>query len=107
MKNRSKDIYKRVCSILEKARSNVARAIHSEMVFAYWHIGREIVEEEQRGRSRAEYGKRLLEKLASQLSEVFGKGFDESNLRNIRAFYLTYPKCDALRHELSWTHFPV
>ena len=102
-----KNIYGRICSILENARGNVARAINSEMVVAYWNIGQVIVEEEQKGESRAEYGKKLLVTLAERLSDDFGKGFDESNLRNIRAFYLTYPKCDALRHELSWTHYRI
>jgi predicted nuclease of restriction endonuclease-like (RecB) superfamily len=101
------DVYARICSILENARRNVARAINSEMVVSYWHIGREIVEEEQKGKSRAQYGKKLLETLAERLSESFGKGFDESNLRNIRSFYLAYPKCDAVRHELSWTHYRI
>ena len=104
---KSRDVYRRIYSILENARKNVARAINFEMVVAYWHIGREIIEEEQRGKSRAEYGKKLLKTLAGRLSGSFGKGFDESNLRNIRAFYLTYPKCDALRHELSWTHYRI
>lgn len=74
---------------------------------AYWHVGREIVEEEQKGKSRAGYGKRVIENLARRLSEEFGKGFDESNLRNIRFFYLTYPECDAVRHELSLTHYRI
>jgi predicted nuclease of restriction endonuclease-like (RecB) superfamily len=77
------------------------------MVAAYWHIGKEIVEEEQRGRSRADYGESILNKLSEKLTAEFGKGFDESNLRNIRHFYLAYPKCDALRHELSWTHYRI
>ncbi len=77
------------------------------MVVAYWHIGREIVEEEQIGKSRAGYGEAILKKLSEKLTADFGKGFDESNLRNIRHFYLTYPKCDALRHELSWTHYRI
>lgn len=83
---KSPDVYSRICSILENARGNVARVINSEMVVAYWHIGREIVEEEQRGKSRADYGKKLLEGLAGRLSDGFGKGFDVSNLWNMRQF---------------------
>lgn len=100
-------IYDRVRKIIENARNNIARAVNTEMVAAYWHIGREIVEEEQKGKSRAEYGSRLLASLSEHLSDEFGRGFDESNLRNIRAFFLVYPKRDALRHELSWTHYRI
>jgi len=101
----NQNLYARVTKILENARLNAARAVNAEMVKAYWMIGREIVLEEQKGEARAGYGKALLKKLAAKLSSSFGKGFDESNLRNIRSFYLTYPKCDALRHELGWTHY--
>ncbi len=75
------------------------------MVGAYWEIGREIVEEEQRGQARASYGNSLLESLSQSLSQEFGKGFDISNLRNMRQFYLSFPIQDALRPELSWTHY--
>lgn len=104
---KSVDIYNRIRRIIESARSNIARTINFEMVRAYWLIGKEIVEEEQKGKNRAGYGKKLLENLAKKLTSDFGQGFDESNLRNIRQFYLIYPKCDALRHELSWTHYRI
>ena len=104
---RSLKVYNRIRKIIEAARANIARTINSEMVMAYWQIGREIVEEEQKGSARAKYGQQLLKDLSARLSEDFGKGFDASNLRNIRSFYLTYPICDALRHELSWTHYRI
>lgn len=100
-------LYTRVREILEQARSRVARAINTEMVKAYWLIGREIVLEEQKGRSRAEYGKKLLEDLAKRLSVDFGKGFDDSNLWHMRKFYQRYPILDAVRRELSWTHYRI
>jgi predicted nuclease of restriction endonuclease-like (RecB) superfamily len=75
------------------------------MVDAYWEVGRVIVEDEQAGKQRASYGKRVLEGLAERLQAEFGKGYDQSNLRNMRAFFVTYPIRDALRHELSWTHY--
>jgi predicted nuclease of restriction endonuclease-like (RecB) superfamily len=75
------------------------------MVVAYWEVGRVIVEEEQRGAARAEYGKQLIEGLSARLTTEFGRGFDRSNLWNMRAFYLSFPKLDALRRELSWTHY--
>lgn len=99
--------YERIRKIIENARSNIVRAVNTEMVIAYWHIGREIVEEEQRGKSRANYGEAVLNRLSEKLTAEFGKGFDESNLRNIRSFYLIYPKRDVLRHELSWTHYRI
>jgi len=68
-------------------------------------LGRHIVEFEQGGAARAAYGKRLLPELAKALTAEFGKGFDASNLRYMRLFYQAFPKCDALRHELSWTHY--
>lgn len=105
--SKTRGIYERIRKIIEDARGNIVRAVNTEMVAAYWQIGREIVEGEQSGRARAEYGKKLLEKLSKRLSDDFGKGFDESNLRNIRCFYLCYPKCDALRHGLSWTHYRI
>ena len=60
------------------------------MATAYWHIGREIVEEEQRGRGRADYGSALIKDLSMRLGSEFGRGFSEANLRLIRQFYLTY-----------------
>lgn len=103
----SQSFYERVRKIIEYARENIARAINTEMVIAYWQIGKVIVEEEQRGKSRAGYGEEILRKISFKLTTDFGKGFDESNLRNIRYFYLCYPKRDALRHELSWTHYRI
>ena len=103
----SEEIYGRIRKIIENARGNIARAINTEMVVAYWHIGKEIVEGEQRGKSRAEYGQKLLETLSKKLTDEFGKGFDVSNLWNMRRFYQTFPILDALRRELSWTHYRI
>lgn len=103
----SKNIYSRIHHIIENARGNIMRAVNSEMVQAYWLIGKEIVEEEQKGKGRAEYGKKLLENLAVNLKADFGEGFDDSNLRYIRKFYLVYPIRDAVRHELTWTHYRI
>ena len=97
--------YQNIRDILEEARSTAYRSVNFAMVQAYWQIGRIIVEEEQKGKERAEYGKGLLKELSKRLIRDYGRGFDESNLRNMRMFYLTFPKCDALCHELSWTHY--
>ncbi|RFC40952.1 MAG: putative nuclease of restriction endonuclease-like (RecB) superfamily, DUF1016 family [Candidatus Nitrotoga sp. CP45] len=94
-------------NILEQARSKARSAVNAAMVEAYWLIGRRIVEEEQRGQHKAEYGARLLENLSRELSESFGKGFSYANLRNFRQFYLTYPDqaiCYTVCSKLSWSH---
>lgn len=91
--------------ILEEARSNAYRAVNSAMVKTYWQIGKIIVEKEQKGKAKADYGKALLKKLSKRFSKEYKHGFDESNLRYIRLFYLTFPNCDALCGELSWTHY--
>ena len=83
-------LFERVVTILEQARTNVVRTVNSQMVIAYWLIGCEIVEEEQQGQGRAEYGARLIEKLSRQLTERYGKGFSVPNLKNFRKFYVTY-----------------
>jgi hypothetical protein len=73
------------------------------MVQTYWQVGRLIVEDEQQGSERAAYGKQVLKQLSSALTAEFGKGFDSSILRNMRSFYLIFPKYDAVRHNLSYT----
>jgi predicted nuclease of restriction endonuclease-like (RecB) superfamily len=83
----------------------VQQAVNSAMVQCYWEIGRLIVEHEQHGQTRAAYGKQQLQALSEQLTAEFGKGFDATNLRNMRGFYLCFPNCDAVRHKLSWTHY--
>ncbi len=103
----STGLYNRIRRIIESARGNVMRSVNFEMVQAYWLIGREIVIEEQKGKTRAEYGSRILRQLSVRLTTDFGAGFDESNLRNMRQFFLMYPKRDALRHELSWTQYRI
>jgi predicted nuclease of restriction endonuclease-like (RecB) superfamily len=95
----------RITGIIETARSRVKSVVDHEMVRAYWEIGREIVEDEQKGKERAGYGEYLLKNLSSVLSTRYGKGFDYSNLKNMRQFYQTYPIGDALRSQLSWTHY--
>lgn len=98
-------VYHQIRDILTQARSRAYHAVNDAMVQAYWNIGRIIVEEEQNGEQRAEYGKRLIQDLSGKLSAESGKGFDKSNLWNMRAFYLAYPILDAVRRELSWTHY--
>jgi hypothetical protein len=78
---------------------------NSALLETYWHIGKIIVEDEQKGEVKAQYGKATLKNLANQLTLEFGKGFDDSNLPNMRSFYMAFPIRDTLRHELSWSHY--
>jgi predicted nuclease of restriction endonuclease-like (RecB) superfamily len=91
--------------LIRQARRKVLRAVDTIQVQTCWQIGRHIVEFEQEGARRAGYGKQLLSTLATALTAEFGKGFDASNLRYMRLFYQAFPIRDALRHELSWTHY--
>ena len=98
-------LYETIRSILHKAQQNAYRAVHLHMVHAYWETGRLIVEEEQSGKPKADYGSYLLKRLAEKMTIDFGKNFDERELRKIRQLYLCFPIRDALRPELSWTHY--
>jgi predicted nuclease of restriction endonuclease-like (RecB) superfamily len=92
----------RVVSILEQARTNVARAVNSNMVIAYWLIGREIVEALQSGEDRAEYGQSLLNDLSEQLGNRYGPGFSITNLRYFRLFYQAFSDREpAIHHSAS------
>jgi len=94
-------------NILAQARGKARAAVNSAMVEAYWLIGRRIVEEEQEGENRAEYGKRLIEDLSTALTADFGRGFSYANLYNCRQFYLKFPEQEILStlcRELSWSH---
>jgi len=97
--------YREIREILNEARANAYRAVNTAMVHAYWHIGRVIVDVEQRGQERAGYGQGLLRALAVRLTAEFGRGFDERNLLFCRTFHLRFPIPNALRSELSWTHY--
>jgi len=92
-------------TIILQARQQALRAVDVIQVRTCWLVGRHLVEFEQDGASRAAYGRGLLAAISAQLTSEFGKGFDASNLRYMRLFYQVFPNCDALRHELSWTHY--
>ena len=123
-------LYNEIRSVLEEARSSAYRAVNFAMVQAYWQVGYLIVEHEQEGKERAEYGKAVLKEISMRLAGEFGKGFDVTNLRKMRQFYLMFSKRDAVslkfgesnrdamrldsgavkkdsavRSELTWTHY--
>lgn len=98
-------IINEIRQILQSARENVARAVNNELLFAYWNIGKIIVDNEQAGSEKAEYGKQLLKSLSKELTRELGKGFSRSNLQNMRLLYLNYPICQSLSGKLSFTHY--
>ena len=85
-----------IAELLHSARLKVVRTVNQTMVYTYFEIGRMIVEEEQNGKNRAEYGKQLLKNLSIHLTEQFGKGFSVRNLELIKKFYFVYSKSQTL-----------
>lgn len=90
---------------IELARQNAVKAVNTELVKANWEIGRHIVEYEQHGQERAEYGSDMLARLSKDLKQRYGKGFGRRNILDMRRFYLVYQKWQAVPAKLSWTHF--
>lgn len=100
-------LYSDVCTIIEHGRQQAYTAINQSMIETYWHIGRRIVEEEQNGERRAEYGEHIIEKLSKQLSLRYGKGFSSRYLRSFRKFYLVTENYEIWKSRfpnLTWTH---
>jgi predicted nuclease of restriction endonuclease-like (RecB) superfamily len=93
--------------LLIHSRQQLQQTVNTAMVQTYWQIGRLIVEDEQKGESRAEYGLQQLEYLAEKLQSEFGKGFNARNLRNMRQFYLYYPIWHSVSAKLTWTHYRI
>ena len=87
-----------------QGRVRAVQAVNAHLIETYWQVGRHIVEFEQAGQVRAEYGKALIQNLAADLGLRHGKGFSRSNLIRFRQFYLVYPKSATLSHQLSWSH---
>jgi len=85
-------LYNEIRAVLNEARSRARQAVNSEMVACYWQIGRLIVNDEQKGAARADYGREIIRELSARLTAEFGAGFDKSNLWNMRAFFLATRK---------------
>lgn len=103
--NKYHELVEHISETYTKGRNNAAIAVNQYLVDTYWNIGQYIVEFEQEGNLRAEYGKGLLQKLSKDLSLTLGKGFSLSNLIRMRQFYSAYPIYAELPHKLSWTHW--
>ena len=99
------NFYTQIKTILQSARDRAYTQVNFIMVEAYWHIGQQIVEEEQKGEDRAKYGSYLIKELSLKLTQEFGKGFTQQNLRNMRQFYNCFPIRSTLCSELSWSHY--
>ncbi|HRM35899.1 MAG TPA: PDDEXK nuclease domain-containing protein [Aliarcobacter cryaerophilus] len=107
MKLTNNNIYQEIKELLYSAKNRVYQTINTTMTQTYFQIGKRIVEEEQGGETRAEYGSALLKNLSSELIKEFGKGYSEQNLKNMRQFYLIYQKRQTVSSEfkLSWSHY--
>ncbi len=97
--------YNNIKTILQQARDTTYKQVNFIMVEAYWHIGQQIVEEEQKGEDRAKYGSYLVKELSERLTADFGKGFGKRNIYNMKKFYLAFPKVQTLSAQLTWSHY--
>jgi hypothetical protein len=104
---RKNNLYYHISELLSIARKNVLQSVNSTMTNTYFEIGKLIVEEEQNGKQRADYGKQLIIDLSKELTTEYGKGFSATNLKQMRSFYLTYSKGQTVSDEfkLSWSHY--
>ncbi len=103
----NKNLINEIKTLLQSARNSIYQTINTTMTQTYFEIGRRIVEEEQQGKQRAEYGKALLEHLSQELGKEFGKGFSKDNLKSMRRFYIAYQKSETASNQfkLSWSHY--
>jgi predicted nuclease of restriction endonuclease-like (RecB) superfamily len=107
IKNKYNNLLNNIGLTIETARLNAFKAVNTELVKANWTIGRHIVEFEQHGQERAEYGSELLTTLSKDLKLRYGKGFGRRNVLDMRRFYMAYPKWQTVSAKLSWSHFIV
>lgn len=103
--NNNGKIVEDIKNVIISSRKKIAYEVNNTMLIAYWNVGRIIVENEQSGNIKAEYGKQVIRELSKELRKVLGSGFSVSNLFNMRKFYVTYPKFQTLSGKLSWSHY--
>jgi predicted nuclease of restriction endonuclease-like (RecB) superfamily len=99
------ELVEQIKSIISTSRAKACRVVNEELLLSYWNIGKRIIEKEQEGHLKAQYGTQLLLKLSKQLTRELGSGFSRSNLQNMRNFYTVYQKCQTLSGKLSWSHY--
>ena len=100
----SKEFYDDIKKIINESRNNVRAYVNTTILFAYWNIGKKIVEF-QGGEEKAKYGDKVISELSKQMTHDFGKGYDVSNLRHMRKFYLMFQIWDTVCRELNWSHY--
>jgi len=101
------EFYSEVRTLIEQSRKEIFESVNSAIIQTYWQLGKRIFEEEQKERDHPDFGATLIETLKGQLNRDFGNGFDWSNLVKIRHFYTTFPNINALRSQLSWSHYQL
>ncbi len=99
------NIINEIKDVIINSRNKIAYEVNNTMVLAYWNVGRIIVENEQNGNIKAEYGRQILKELSKELRKILGSGFSVSNLQYMRKFYITYPKYQTVSVKLSWSHY--
>ena len=103
------ELFQEICELLEKARQSAARSVNSILTTTYWDIGKRIIENEQKGERRAEYGAFVLQRLSKDLTGKYGRGFSQENLRLMRLFFIYYKnkisQTASGRFSLSWSHY--
>ena len=105
MKLVDNNIIAEIKDVIINSRNKIAYEVNNTMVFAYWNVGRIIVENEQNGNIKAEYGKQVIKELSKELRKILGSGFSVSNLFNMKKFYITYPKFQTVSGKLNWSHY--
>src|SRR5580658_7118776 len=100
-----KQLIEGIGKLLMEGREKAAQEVNTILVQTYWEIGRYIVEFEQRGNEKAEYGSQLFDRLAKDLTAAYGKGFSRSNLLYMRKLYIHFPKRETVSHKLAWSHY--
>ena len=103
--NNTDDLINNIKHVIETARNSITIKINNELLMAYWEIGKEIVEFEQKGEDRAKYGKQLIKNISKELTKELGKGFSVSNIQFMRRLYIKYQKQQTLSVKLNWSHY--
>lgn len=103
--NYANKLYNDISKVITEKRKQAYVAVSQSMVQAYWEIGRIIIEEEQNGELRSEYGKKVLQKLSDKLTDEYGKGFSVRTLQQMKKFYTVFPIANAVSSQLTWTHY--
>src|SRR3989344_1114745 len=98
-------LFNSIGSLLEQGRKQAYQAVNQILVSTYWQIGKQIIEYEQYGEEKAEYGSALLDKISRDLKMKYGKGFSRRNILDMRRFYQSYPKWQTVSAELSWSQY--